>query len=59
MAQLDEVVEALYLDLRESYSSLTLEWVKAEAEKLIAGGTPTGGPGMFVDNYLKKFGLKS
>ncbi|KKM88986.1 hypothetical protein LCGC14_1253250 [marine sediment metagenome] len=53
----DELVEALYLDLKESYSSLTREWLKAEAEKQLAGASPTGGPGMFLKNYLEKADL--
>lgn len=53
----DEVVEALYLDLKESYSDLTKEWLKTEAEKQIVGGIPAGGPGMFLNKYLKETGL--
>ena len=54
---IDELVNALYLDLKESYPSLTREWIKAEADKQIAGGIPTGGPGMFLNRYLKEVGL--
>ena len=57
MVTVDEVVNALYLDLKESYSSITREWLKAEAEKQISGSPPTGGPGMFVQDYLEKLGL--
>ena len=54
---IDELVNALYLDLKESYTSLTRDWLKAEAEKQLAGAKPTGGPGMFLNSYLKKTGL--
>ena len=52
-----DVVKALYLDLHESYTSLTYTWLLAEADRLIAGGTPTGGPSMFLNDYLIKCGL--
>ena len=57
IATVDEVVNALYLDLKETYTDITREWLKAEAEKQLAGASPTGGPGMFLNNYLKKTGL--
>ena len=54
-----ELVKALYLDLRESYSALTYAWLLAEANRLLAGGEPAGGPSMFLNNYLIKAGLLS
>ncbi len=53
----DEVVNALYLDLKESYSGITRESLKTEAERQLAGEKPTGGPGMFLNRYLKETGL--
>lgn len=53
----EQLVRALYLDLRESYSSLTYEWLLAEADRQLAGSKPTGGPGMFLNNALAKAGL--
>jgi len=52
----DELVNALYLDLKDSYG-LTREYLKEEAEKQLAGGLPTGGPGMFLNRCLKQAGL--
>ena len=52
-----ELVNAAYLDLKESYSSLTREWLEVEANKQLAGEQPTGGQGMFLNRYLKKAGL--
>lgn len=52
-----EIVKALYQDLKESYSSLTLDWLTQEADRLIAGGQPSGGPSMFLNSYLTKVGL--
>jgi len=49
---------ALYADLHESYPSTTYVWLLAEADRLIAGGTPSGGPSMFLNSYLEKAGLK-
>lgn len=54
---LDELVTALHLDLSQSYPSLTREWLKAEAEKQIGGGNPSGAPGMYLNTYLRKSGL--
>ena len=56
-ATVNELVKALYLDLRESYPSITEEWLKAEAKKQMAGGNPSGGPGVFINDYLSKLGL--
>ncbi|MBA7689179.1 hypothetical protein ES703_97682 [subsurface metagenome] len=53
----NELVEAAYLDLKESYSGLTKEWLLAEAKKQIDGEQPTGGMGMFLNKYLKEAGL--
>jgi len=53
----NELVNALYLDLKKTYTSLIRDWLKAEAEKQLAGANPTGGPGMFLNSYLKKTGL--
>ncbi len=52
-----ELVKALYQDLHESYPSFTYAWLLAEADRLIAGGTPGGGPSMFLHDYLIKAGL--
>ena len=57
MATKNELAEALYADLKESYPSLTLSWVAEEAKKQIAGARPTGGPGMFLNSSLRKAGL--
>ena len=34
------------------YSSLTTEYVQEEMQRLIAGGTPKGGPSMFLKGWL-------
>ena len=52
-----ELVKALYLDLQESYPSFTYAWLLAEADKQLAGSEPTGGPGVFLNDYLIKCGL--
>ncbi len=52
-----ELIKATYLDLKESYSALTLDWLTEEADRLIAGGQPSGGPGMFLNRYLTEGGL--
>lgn len=55
--KIKQLVRALYQDLKESYPSFTYDWLEAEAEKQIAGASPTGGPGMFLNNYLRKAGF--
>lgn len=52
-----QLVKALHKDLRSTYPSLTLEWLEAEAEKQLSGAVPTGGPGMLLNNYLRKAGF--
>ena len=53
---IEELIEALYKDLKESYPSLTLDWLRQEAESQLAGNPPRGGPSMFLNRYLKKLG---
>jgi len=56
-AKLRETVHDCYLDLRQSFYSLTETWLLEEASRQIAGTKPTGSPGMFLNDYLKKAGL--
>jgi len=51
------LVEALYMDLRQSYPSLTLVWLMEEAESQLSGVHPRGGPGVFLNDYLRKAGF--
>ena len=52
-----EIIKALYLDLRESYPSLTLASVTTDVDRLIAGGDPTNVIQMFAHRYLVQLGL--
>ena len=52
-----EFCKALYQDLSESYPSFTYAWLLTEADRLIAGGQPGGGPSMFLHRYLIEAGL--
>ena len=52
-----ELCFALYEDLRQSYSFLTLASVIADVDKLIKGGEPTGVIQMFAHRYLIETGL--
>lgn len=53
----ETLVIAAWQDLRQSFPSLTLDWLKAEAEKQLKGELPTGSPGMFLNGYLKTAGM--
>jgi hypothetical protein len=52
-----QLVRALHQDLVDSYPTLTLKWLEEEAEKQLNGARPTGGPGIFLNDYLKKAGF--
>ena len=52
-----EIVKALYLDLQESYPKLTYAWLLAEADNQLAGAEASGGPGMYLNEFLVKSGL--
>lgn len=49
-------VDAAWKDLRQSFGSLTRDWLIQEAERQLAGEQPTGAPGMFLNKYLKDAG---
>ncbi|KKL92757.1 hypothetical protein LCGC14_1881480 [marine sediment metagenome] len=53
----NELCKALYKDLSQSYSSLTLAAVRSDVEKLIAGGEPTGIIQMWAQPFLVQLGL--
>ena len=55
--ELEELVTAAWKDLRQSYSTLTLEWLQAEAERILNGEKPRGGPSMFLEGYLRRAGF--
>ena len=52
-----EIVLALYLDLKESYPTFTYEWLLAEADRLLTGGQPSGGPSILLNRYLEEMSL--
>ena len=51
-AKTKELVVAVWQDARKTWSSLTLAWLMEEAERQLAGERPTGGPGVFLAEYL-------
>lgn len=53
----ERLVKAAYQDLRQTYTSLTYEWLKDEAEKQLGGEGPTGGPGVLLQRYLRAAGF--
>ncbi len=53
----EKLVKAVFQDARETWTSLTWDWLKEEAEKQIAGSQPTGGPGVFLNDYLRRAGI--
>ena len=51
--KLRETVHDCYLDLRQTWASLTEEWLLEEAQRQIAGEDARGSPGMFLYDYLR------
>ena len=54
--EMETFVDAAWQDLRQSFSSLTRDWLMAEAERQLAGEQPVGTPGMLLNKYLKDAG---
>ncbi len=54
--EMETFVDAAWRDLRGSFSTVTREWLMAEAERQLAGEQPTGPPGMLLNKYLKDAG---
>lgn len=52
-----ELAKAVYQDAKQTWTSLTWDWMERELEAQLAGERPTGGPGMFLNRYLKKAGI--
>ena len=52
-----DLCRALYGDLRESYSGLTLFHVREEVDKLLVSGEPVGIIQMWAQPYVIKMGL--
>lgn len=51
------LVRAAYEDAQKTWPSLTLDWLETEAANQLRGARPTGGPGVFLNDCLKKAGL--
>ena len=52
-----QLAEALYKDLRQSYPSMTREFVLAECESVSAGNKPDSIAGVFAEKMYRKAGL--
>lgn len=53
----ETICRALFLDLRQTYPTLTYAKVVEEADKLIAGEKVDGIIGMWITPYLEEMGL--
>ena len=53
----DDTIRGIHHNLQEfGYGGLTVEYVKREVDKLIAGEQPAGIISMFANNMLRKNG---
>lgn len=55
---LHDLVKAVWKDACKTWPDLIgkIELMETEAERLLAGGNPMGGPYMFLYEYMKKVG---
>jgi hypothetical protein len=54
--QTEMIVKAIYQDISKDQLFLDWQWVKREAESLLAGNTPNGSVGKTIQESLKKAG---
>jgi len=52
----EEIVRAIYEDIKKEWPSLDWFWVKREAEAQLAGKSPSGSIGSSIQDHLKKAG---
>lgn len=52
----EQIVRAIYEDIKKEWASLDWLWVKQEAEAQLAGKSPSGSVGRSVEDHLKKAG---
>ncbi|OGO36828.1 MAG: hypothetical protein A2147_10090 [Chloroflexi bacterium RBG_16_57_8] len=52
----EKIVRAIYEDMAKDQVALDWFWVKREAESQLAGKSPNGSVGMFIQAGLKKAG---
>ena len=53
----EDVVDGTWRDLRESWPTLTKQWLQEQADLILAGKAPQGSPGMILQKYLREFGF--
>ena len=52
----EQIVRAIYEDIKKESASLDWFWVKREAEAQLAGKSPSGSVGKSIQDGLKKAG---
>jgi hypothetical protein len=50
------IIKAIYDDMKKDDALMDWYWIKQEAEKLLAGKSPSGSVGQSVYDHLKKAG---
>jgi hypothetical protein len=54
--QTEKIVKAIYQDISKDQMFLDWQWVKREAESLLAGNSPNGSVGKTIQESLKQAG---
>jgi hypothetical protein len=52
-----ELVQAVYQDARQTWSQVTLVFLQEQAERVLSGQRPQGGPGVFRADAFHRAGF--
>lgn len=52
--QVKELVSAAYRDARKTWPGVTLEYMQEQAEHILHGERPQGGPGVFLEDIIHR-----
>jgi len=50
----EKLVHAAWQDARRTWSSVTLEYMQEQASRILAGERPQGGPGVFLEDIMRR-----
>ena len=53
----DRLVKAVYQDARQTWPGVTLEFMLQQAERILSGQKPQGGPGVMLLDVFQRAGL--
>jgi hypothetical protein len=52
-----QLVEAVYQDARQTWPQVTVRFLQDQAERVLSGQRPQGGPGVFLEDVFRRAGF--